>query len=117
MSTAPAGHREQVSFCKVCRRPFKRTLRMNRYWHAEPFLKLAEKWGESVDRAKLICMGEFWGWQTVRVGDVEAVLPVKVHTSDMTVKEGLVFLQWLIPWAAEKHSVEIHTPDEWKDAA
>lgn len=107
--------REQVSVCKACRRPFKRTGRQNRYWHAEPFLKLAEAMGESVDRVKLLTMGEFWGWENRSIGGRVVTLPVKAHTSDMTVKEGTVFLDWLIPWAAEEYGVEIHTPDEWKD--
>lgn len=106
MSSKP----DPVSFCKACQRPFKRTLRQNAYWHAEPFLKLAEAWGESVDRAKLICMGTFWGWEPVTIKGVPILLPVKVHTSDMTVKEGTVFLDWLIPWAAQEHGVEIFPP-------
>jgi hypothetical protein len=105
--------REQVSACKACRRPFKRTGKQNRYWHAEPFLKLAEHFGCSVDAAKLAVMGEFWGWEREPISGHE--VPVKAHTSDMTVKEGTVFLDWLIPWAAEQ-GVEIHTPEEWKEA-
>lgn len=85
---------------------------MNRYWHAEPFLKLAEGWGCSVDDAKLVAMGTFWGWKTVRGYQV----PERAHTSQMTVKEGTVFLEWLIPFAAEQ-GIEIFLPHEWKDAA
>jgi hypothetical protein len=103
-----------VSRCKVCRRPFKRTLKQNKYWHAEPFLKLAKHWGESVERAKLICMVKFWGWETCPKTGLR--IPVKEHTSQMTVEEGTVFLDWLIPWAAEQ-GVQIHTPEEWKAAA
>ena len=33
---------QPVSFCKTCLRPFKRTRKQNAYWHAEPFLKLAQ---------------------------------------------------------------------------
>lgn len=104
--------REQVSFCKACRRPFKRTLAMNRYWHAEPFLKLAAGWGCSVADAKLVAMGSFWGWKVVQGKEV----PVRSHTSEMTVKEGNVFLEWLVPFAAEQ-GIEILLPNEWKDAA
>jgi hypothetical protein len=105
---------EQVSVCKTCLRPFKRTDRQNRYLHAEPFLKLAKKWGESIERTKLICMGEFWGWEPCKVGGT--MLPVKAHTSDMTVEECTVFLDWLIPWAAQEHDVAILLPDEWRAA-
>ena len=115
--TKTGAVREQVSVCKTCQRPFTRTRKQNAYWHAEPFLKLAKAWGESVDRAKLICMGEFWGWEPVSVKGVRMFLPVKVHTSDMTVEEGTTFLDWLIPWAADEHGVQIHTPDEWRGEA
>lgn len=108
--------REQVSVCKACRRPFRRTLKQNRYWHAEPFFKLAKHWGVSVDHAKLYCMGEFWGWEVREIQGQSMRLPVRMHTSEMTVDEGTVFLDWLIAWAAEK-GVQIHTPDEWKDMA
>ena len=50
-------------------------------------------------------------------GKYRPALPVKVHTSDMTVEEGTAFLDWLIPWALQEHGVEIQTPDEWKEAA
>lgn len=105
---------EQVSVCKACRRPFKRTLKQNRYWHAEPFFKLAKHFGCSVQTAKLDVMGEFWGWE---MGPLGHLVPVKAHTSDMTVEEGTVFLDWLIPWAAEEHGVVILLPDEWKGEA
>jgi hypothetical protein len=102
---------EPVGRCKTCLRPFKRTPRQNRYWHAEPFLKLAKEMGLSVAQAKYYAMGEFWGWAEVKGRSV----PVKGHTSEMTVEEGTVFLDWLIPWAAEQ-GIEILLPDEWKDA-
>jgi hypothetical protein len=104
---------EPVGFCKACRRPFKRTGKQNRYWHAEPFLKMADHFGCSVVAAKLALMGEFWGWEREPISGHE--VPVKAHTSDMTVKEGSVFLDWLVPFAAER-GVEILLPDEWKDA-
>lgn len=90
----------------------QRTLKQNAYWHAEPFVKLAKKFGCSVDAAKLAVMGQFWGWEREPITGHE--VPVKAHTSDMTVDEGTLFLDWLIPWAAEEHGVEILLPDEWK---
>jgi hypothetical protein len=109
--------REQVSVCKSCRRPFKRTDKQNRYIHAEPFLKLAKKWGESIARTKLICMGEFWGYEPVAVKGVHLFLPVKAHTSNMTVEETSLFLDWLIPWALQEHDVVIKSADEWEGHA
>jgi len=111
------AEREQVSTCKTCRRPFKRTLKQNAYWHAEPFLKLSQAMGVSVNHAKFIAMTEFWGWEPVTVRGERLMVPVKVHTSDMTVQEGTAFLDWLIPWAAEEHGAEILLPDEWQTRA
>jgi len=88
----------------------KRSLAQNAYLHAEPFPKLAKAWGESVARTKLICMGEFWGYEPCRV--TRQFLPVKVHTSDMTVEECVLFIDWLVPWAMTEHGVSITLPDE-----
>ena len=93
----------------------KRSLDQNAYLHAEPFPKLAAKFSESVARTKLICMGHFWGWEYSAVAG--AMLPVKAHTSDMTVAECTLFIDWLIPWAAEEHGVFITLPEEWQEAA
>lgn len=92
----------------------QRSLDQNAYLHAEPFPALARKWGESIDRTKLICMGEFWGWEPCKV--TRCYLPVKAHTSDMTVEECTLFIDWLLPWALTEHGVEIHTPEEWQGA-
>jgi hypothetical protein len=94
--------------------PKKRTLDQNAYLHAEPFQKLAKAWGESVSRAKLICMGEFWGYEPCRVTGM--LLPVKPHTSDMTVAECTLFIDWLIPWGNEQPDVEqITEPMDWHE--
>lgn len=85
-----------------------RSVDQNAYLHAEPFPKLAKAWGESVARTKLICMGEFWGWEPCKV--TKSFLPVKAHTSDMTVEECTTFIDWLIPWALQEHGVEIKEP-------
>lgn len=71
----------------------------------------------SVNHAKFVCMTTFWGWEPVTVKGVRMMVPVKVHTSDMTVAEGNAFLDWLIPWAAEEHATQIHLPDEWERTA
>lgn len=89
----------------------KRSLDQNAYLHAEPFPKLAAAWGESVSRVKLICMGEFWGYEPCKV--TRQFLPVKAHTSDMTVSECSTFIDWLIPWALTEHGVAIDLPN-WK---
>lgn len=95
----------------------QRSLDQNAFLHAEPFPKLAKAWGESIARTKLICMGEFWGWEPVTVGKVKVFLPVKAHTSDLTVEECTTFIDWLLPWALEEHGVEIVLPEEWQKVA
>lgn len=104
-----------ATHCHACGRPFKRTLKQNAYLHAEPFFKLAKAWGESIERTKLICMGEFFGWEPCKATRV--FLPVKAHTSDMTKEECSLFLNWLIPWAAEEHGVQILSSEEWREQA
>lgn len=101
----------------IMRHRRRRSLDQNAYLHAEPFPKLAKAWGESVTRTKLICMGAFWGWEPVNVGgNIKVLLPVKAHTSDMTVEECTTFIDWLLPWALEEHGVEIRLPNEWQAA-
>jgi hypothetical protein len=90
----------------------KRSLDQNAYLHAEPFPKLAAAFGESVSRTKLICMGEFWGWEMSKATRV--LLPVKAHTSDMTVEECTTFIDWLIPWALDEHGVAVELPETWQ---
>lgn len=93
--------------------PRKRSLDQNAYLHAEPFPKLAAKWGESVARTKLICMGQFWGWEPCRI--TGTLLPVKAHTSDMSVPECTTFIDWLIPWANVEHGVDVELPSTWAE--
>jgi hypothetical protein len=88
----------------------KRSLDQNAYLHAEPFPKLAAHWGESPARTKLICMGEFWGYEPCKVTGL--LLPVKPHTSDMTVEECTTFIDWLLPWALQEHGLAIYPPGE-----
>jgi hypothetical protein len=90
----------------------QRSLDQNAYLHAEPFPKLAAAMGESVSRTKLICMGEFWGWEMSTAARV--LLPVKAHTSDMTVEECTTFIDWLLPWALEEHGVAVELPETWQ---
>lgn len=93
----------------------QRSLDQNAYLHAEPFPKLAKEWGESIARTKLICMGEFWGWEMSKATRV--LLPAKAHTSDMSVEECTTFIDWLIPWALTEHGVEIDLPEQWEAVA
>lgn len=87
----------------------KRSLDQNGYLHAVPFPLLADAIGDSVEGVKFDLMGEKWGWTTTAHG---RHIPVKPHTSDMTVDECTEFIDWLIPWAATNHGVVIPYPNE-----
>lgn len=77
----------------------QRSLPQNAYLHAEPFKRVAEYTGESMERTKFVLMGECWGWEKSKVGGHD--VPVRAHTSDMSVEEANYFIDWVIPWAAE----------------
>ena len=100
--------------CPTCGRSIssKRTLAQNKYWHSVPFKLLAESIGDSIENVKLDCMGECWGWTTTKLGGNR--VPIKPHTSDMTIEEGCFFTDWIIPWALEFHRVVIPLPNEWE---
>lgn len=88
----------------------QRSLDQNAYWHAVPFPLLQEALGyDSIEELKFDLMGEKWGWTTTKHGNH---IPVKPHTSEMTVEECTEFIDWLIPWAMTKHGVTIPLPNE-----
>lgn len=87
----------------------KRSLDMNAYLHAVPFPILAEHFGDDIEGVKFDVMGECWGWRSTKGGQR---IPVKGHTSDMTVEESTYFVDWLIPWALVNHGVVIPLPNE-----
>lgn len=90
----------------------KRSDDMNRYLHCDtgPFRLLAEHLGDSIEGVKYDLMGEFFGWVKGPISG--RLIPIKAHTSDMTVEESAKFLDWLIPWAATEHGVLIDLPNE-----
>ena len=90
----------------------QRSLDQNSYMHAEPFPKVAEFMGGTIEEAKLALMGECWGWKFCALSGRE--MPVKPSTSSMTVEECSYFIDWLIPWVAEHcGGLQIMLPDEW----
>lgn len=100
----------------VVRKPTsKRSLDQNAYLHAEPFRMLAEELGDSVEGIKYDLMGEKWGWKPSPL-DPSRLVPVQPSTSAMTVEECTAFIEWLIPFAAQKFGVLIPYPSEWEDA-
>jgi hypothetical protein len=97
----------------LIRRPRRtRTLDQNSYLHAEVFPKIAAYMGDDIEGAKLVLMGECFGWkQDARFG---REIPVKPHTSSMTVEECTYFIEWVIPWAVERcEGLQILLPGEW----
>lgn len=90
-----------------------RSLDQNAYLHAEPFPKIADYMGEDIEGAKLILMGECWGWKySAKFG---RQIPVKPRTSSMTKAECTYFIEWLLPWAVEHcDGLQVMLPDEWQ---
>lgn len=90
----------------------KRSLDQNAYLHAVPFPIIAEYVGCSVEDIKYDLMGEKWGWKESPLR-ANHMIPVKPSTSAMTVEECTEFIEWLIPFAAQKFGCVIPLPSEW----
>jgi hypothetical protein len=104
-----AGERVDVI---VKKHAAKRSLDQNAYLHAEPFPKIADAMGDSVEGAKYVLMGECWGWKYSEAAKRE--VPVQPSTSSMTVPQCTQFIDWLIPFAADMWGLQILLPDEWE---
>lgn len=87
----------------------KRSGQQNAYIHAVPIPLLAEHFGYTIPEMKLVLMGECWGWKEV----IGRQIPVRAHTSEMSVEECQYFIDWIIPWAAQNHDVQIPLPNEY----
>lgn len=85
----------------------KRSLDQNSFIHVAATIA-SNHTGYTIAEVKLLWMGECWGWHTV--GGHE--LPVKPHTSDMTVDEARYFIEWLPIWSLEHMDVQIPLPGE-----
>ena len=88
----------------------QRSLDQNSYLHAAVFPPLAEKFGNTIDEVKYALMGECFGWKRDPISGRE--VPIKPHTSDMTVEEARQFIDWVIPWAMTEYEVTIYLPNE-----
>jgi hypothetical protein len=71
--------------------------------------------GDSIEATKLVLMGECWGWK--RNAFTGRDVPVMPHTSSMTKEQCTFFIDWLIPFAAQKFGLVIRFPDEWQRTA
>jgi hypothetical protein len=101
-----AGKRAEVVF----RRPrSKRSLDQNAYAHAWPFRLLAEHFGDSVEGVKLDLLGECFGWTAAPI--TKRLVPVKPHTSALTVEEFSHFIDWMVIFGAS-NGVVIPLPSE-----
>lgn len=101
-----AGRRVDVV---VRRERTQRSLDVNAYWHAVPFALLAEYWGEDIETAKLLILGECFGWKETRDGHR---VPIKASTSGLTTEEGSHLTDWMPPWAMTNFGVDIPLPKE-----
>jgi hypothetical protein len=86
----------------------QRSVDQNAYLHAVPFPMLAEVTGYTLTEIKYVLMGECWGWKGIGGHEI----PVKAHTSDLSVDECKQFIDWLIPWSMEKFGLAIPLPGE-----
>ncbi len=103
-----AGKHVEVVVRKV---RVQRSVDQNAYLHVGPFPVLAEELGyDSIEELKLALMGECWGYHRDRVSGRD--LPIKPHTSDMTVEECTHFIDWLIPWAQVNYNIRVPLPNE-----
>jgi hypothetical protein len=94
----------------VRRKRSQRSLDMNAYLHAVPFPILADLFGDDIEGTKWSLMGECFGWKRCKVTGRD--VPIKPHTSEMTVEESTYFVDWLIPWAQMNHGAVIPLPAE-----
>lgn len=92
----------------------QRSLDQNAYIHAVPVTLLADFLGNTIPEMKLILMGECFGWKVDPMSGHE--IPVKPATSSMNVGECQYFIDWVVPWAAQKFDgFEIPLPNEWME--
>jgi len=87
----------------------QRSLDQNAYLHGVPLPLLAAEWGEDIETTKLLVLGECFGWKDTRDGHR---LPIKPHTSQLTVEEFSQLIEWLPPWAMVNFGVNIPLPNE-----
>lgn len=87
----------------------QRSLDQNAYFHAIPVPLLAEEWGEDVETAKLLILGECFGWRDMKDG---RQIPIKPSSSALTVDEFSHLIEWLPPWAMTHFRVEIPLPEK-----
>lgn len=88
----------------------KRSLDQNAYLHGVVVPLMIDYTGDDVAGTKLSLMGEMWGWKKDKLTGRE--LPIKPHTSDLTVEEFSALIEWVGPWALTKHGVFIPLPGE-----
>lgn len=88
----------------------QRSLAQNNYLHACVFDPLAEHFGNTIEECKYVLMGECFGWKFDAIANRE--IPVQPSTSSMNVEQAGYFIDWVIPWALEKHDFIIELPNE-----
>ncbi len=100
-----AGKRVEVI---VRKERTQRSIDQNKYWHAVPFPILAEYWGEDIETAKLLVLGECFGWKETH----GVRIPIKPSSSALTTEEGSHLTEWIPPWAMREFGVDIPLPRE-----
>lgn len=87
----------------------QRSLDQNAYLHTVPFPLLAEEWGEDIETAKLLILGECFGWKETKDGHR---FPIKPSSSALTTDECSHLIEWIPPWAMLNFRVEVPLPEK-----
>lgn len=92
-----------------------RTLDQNKYLHAVPLRRLADRLELSVPETKTLVLGECFGWHVdTATGEL---VPLKPHTSALTVEECAALIEWIPRWAWATHRFDIPLPMKPEDFA
>lgn len=119
----------KVSFAEHVRKHFKegddieitvapkrsrRTKAQNAAFYAALLAPWAEQEGHDVDDLKRDLLGTIFGWSDKKSPLTGQPVPLKAHTSDLTVEEGSIFIDRSIQIAAEC-GVFLLAPDEYRE--
>jgi hypothetical protein len=83
------------------------TARQLAYIHGEPVKKLCDALGYTPAQAKLVLLGEFFGWLK---GPTGGVVPAKTSLTELTRHEMSTLIDWCPVFGAE-NGLDIHPPD------
>jgi len=92
----------------------RRTKAQNAAFYAALLAPWAEQEGHDIDDLKRDLLGTIFGWSEKKSPLTGQPVPLKPHTSDLTVEEGSIFIDRTLQIAAEC-GVFLMAPDEHKE--